>query len=274
MVEIGTSGWPWRASGIAIGTALAAEADGAHMVWFTDRPRIGVEDVDWPAVAGPLLPIVPDPGDIADPVVTAAAALLVTRRIGVGILGWSPGGDAARAARTLVTLADLAPGRAVVALAAEPSTLRAVAAAVPPVPLELAVFGESPDTAAELGWGWIAPATGADALAKAAGDAGVTATVGVHLPVAVHADVEVARRAVAAPLLASLAGTAGSGGIVVGDADALGTAIDEYAARGVTRFVLDDVLALGAPEELEAGRTAVRGAIRSARLRHRDGDAR
>ena len=43
MIEIGTSGWPWRASGIAIGTALAAEADGAHVVWFADRIPLTVD---------------------------------------------------------------------------------------------------------------------------------------------------------------------------------------------------------------------------------------
>src|SRR4051794_37256341 len=79
MIEIGTSGWPWRASGIAIGTALAAEADGAHVVWFADRIPVHIAPEVWTAVAGPLLPLVPDPGDLADPVVTASAALLVTR---------------------------------------------------------------------------------------------------------------------------------------------------------------------------------------------------
>ena len=74
MVEIGTSGWPWPVSGIAIGTALAAEADGAHVVWFADRIGLPVTGDDWAREAGPLLALVPDPGDVADPTVTAAAA--------------------------------------------------------------------------------------------------------------------------------------------------------------------------------------------------------
>src|SRR3954451_21144806 len=124
MVEIGTSGWPWRASALAIGTALAAEADGAHVVWFASRAPVG-NAAEWPAVAGPLLALVPDLDDVADPVVTAAAALLVTRRCRVGVLGWDPGPDPARAAQTLSTLADLAPGRAIVALAGDDATIRA-----------------------------------------------------------------------------------------------------------------------------------------------------
>ena len=128
----------------------------------------------------------------------------MTRHARVGILGWEPGDDAGRAARTLASLADLAPGRAVVALAGDARTLGAVAAALRPAPIELAVHGGPPEVAAELGWGWIAPAVPADELAKVAGDAGVGGPVGVHLPVVVHEDAEVARRALATPLLAPL----------------------------------------------------------------------
>jgi len=269
MVEIGTSGWPWRASGIAIGNALAAEADGAQVVWFSPRPPVGSGSVDWPSEAGPLLAIVPDPDDVADPVVTAAAALLVTRRAGVGVLGWDPGPDRARAARTLATLADLAPDRAVVALDGDADTLRAVAAAVGDAPIELAVLGGPPEAAAALGWGWVVGGLGADELAKAAGDAGVTSRLGAHLRVVVHDDGAVARRAAESPLLTTLAEQIGPDGIVVGDTAALDAAIDDYIARGVDRIVLDDVLAFGAPEELEAGRAAVRTAVRRARVRHR-----
>ena len=268
MVEIGTSGWPWRASGIAIGTALAAEADGAHVVWFADRIPMVVDATVWAGTAGPLLPLVPDPADVADPVVTASAAVLVTRTAHVGILGWVPD-EPVRAARTLATLADLAPDRVVVAVEGSPGTLRALAAATRPGPIELAAYGGTPDVPAGLGWGWIAPATAPDELAKAAGDAGVTATVGVHLPVVVHADEAVAQRAMTAPLLAALAEAVPAEGMVVGDPDRLGAAIDEYVALGVERIVIDDVLAFGAPEQLEAGRAAIRDVVRRARLRHR-----
>ena len=278
MIEIGTSGWPWRASGIAIGTALAADADGAQAVWFADRIPLDLAPEVWAATAGPLLPLVPDPGDVADPVVTASAALLVTRSARVGILGWTPGADPARAARTIASLADLAPDRGVVSLAAEPATQRAVAAALREigegeVPLELVTYGGEPGAAAELGWGWIAPATPPEELAKAAGDAGVTGTLGVHLPVVVHADAEVARRAMATPLLAALADAVPADGMVVGDPDRLGAVIDEYVDRGVERVVLDDVLAFGAPDQLEAGRAAVRDVVRRTRVRHRTDEA-
>jgi hypothetical protein len=271
MIEIGMSGWPWRASGIAIGTAIAAEHDGAHVVWFADRIPVAVDAATWATTAGPLLPLVPDPADVADPVVTASAALLVTRSTGVGILGWAPGPDAHRAARTLASLADLAPDRVVVALTGAPATVREVATALGPMPIELATYGGPPEVAAGLGWGWVAPGTPADELAKAAGDAGVAGTLGVHLPVGGHADAEVARRAMTSPLLAALAEAVPEDGMVVGDPDRLGAAIDEYVARGVDRIVLDDVLAFGAPELLAAGRAAVGDAVRRARLRHRDG---
>ena len=271
MIEIGTSGWPWRASGIAIGTALAAEADGAHVVWFADGIGLPVASDDWAAGAGPLLPIVPDPTDVADPVVTASAALLVCRHARVGILGWDPGDDPEHATRTLASLADLAPDRAVVALSGTAPGLRAVAAALRDVPIELAVVGGAADVAAALGWGWIAPATPPDELAKAAGDAGVAGTVGVHLPVLIHEDAAIARRALAAPLLAPLVDAVPPDGMVVGDPDRLAAVIDEYVERGVHRIVIDDLLAFGAPDQLEAGRAAVRSVVRSAGLRHRSG---
>jgi hypothetical protein len=93
--------------------------------------------------------------------------------------------------------------------------------------------------------------------------------LGVHLPVVVHDDAEVARRAMSTPLLATLAEAVAPDGMVVGDPDALGEVIDGYVERGVDRIVLDDLLAFGAPEQLEAGRAAVRGVVRRARLRHR-----
>jgi hypothetical protein len=269
MVEIGTSCWAWRASGIAIGTALAAEADGAHRAWFAERPPLITDAADWARIAGPLLGVVPDPSDVADPVVTASAALLVTRTIGVGIAGWHPGPDPSRAVRTLASLADLAPGRLCATLEGRVDVLRAVASAATELPLELAVSGSDPTLAAELGWSWVAPDLAPDVLAKAAGDAGVMGTVGIRLRVVVHADADVARTAAASPLLAPVTGS--GDGVVVGDAAALDAAIDRYVECGVERIVLDDLLALGAPHELEGGRAALRAVIRGARLRHRDG---
>ena len=125
----------------------------------------------------------PDPDDVADPVVTAAAALLVTRRAGVGDPRVGSGPRSGPRRPDARPLADLAPDRAVVALEGAADTLRAVAAVVGDAPIELAVLGGSPEVAAALGWGWIAPVLGADELAKAAGDAGVTARLGVHLRV-------------------------------------------------------------------------------------------
>jgi hypothetical protein len=270
MVEIGTSGWPWRASGIAIGGALAAEADGAHAVWFADGLPVGVDAHRFADGAGPLLPLIPDPTDIADPVVTAGAALLVTRRLRVGILGWSPT-DPARAARTLASLADLAPGRATVALAGTRDAARAVAQALPAgVEVDLACYGGDPAVAAELGWGWIDVARRGEDIAKAAGDAGVTGPLGVHLPVVVHADPATARRAAETPLLRDLATVVAADGLVVGDPAALGEIVDDHIAQGVTRIVLEDLLPFGAPTELEGGRAALRAVVRNARLHHRD----
>ena len=270
MVEIGTSGWPWRASGLAIGAALAAEADGAHAVWFADGLPVAIAPDTWTEGAGPLLPLVPDPADVADPVVTAVAALLVTRRTRVGILGWSPRADVARVARTIASLADLAPDRCVVAVRGAETELRAVGAALADThPIELAVYGGPPEVAAALGWGWIALAESPEGIAKAAGDAGISGPLGVHLPVVVHADAATARGAMDAPLLATIAGMVPAG-VVVGDPEVLGAAVDEYVDHGVGRIVLEDLLPFGAPTELEAGRAAIRTAVRSARLRHRE----
>ena len=88
MVEIGVTGTPFRAATIAAGAAMAAEADGAHAIWYPDAidPALAArrESVE---VAGFGL----DPTDIADPLITVSAALLVARRVRVGILGWNPG---------------------------------------------------------------------------------------------------------------------------------------------------------------------------------------
>ena len=234
MVEIGTSGWPWRASGIAIGTALAAETDGAHVVWFADRIPLPITADDWTRSAGPLLPLVPDPADVADPVVTAAAALLVTRHVRVGILGWSPGADAARAARTLASLADLAPDRAVVALAGDGPTLAAVAA-------ELGRGADRARRPRRAGRGRRRARLGLDrgrdparrARQGRRGRRGHRPARVCTSPSLVHADAEVARRALDAPLLAPLADAVPADGMVVGDPERLG-AVDRRV-RGARR---------------------------------------
>jgi|GEM_PF-5835197 Luciferase-like monooxygenase. len=270
MVEIGTSGAPFRSSAIAVGAALAAEAEGAHAIWYADGLAVDVAPEQWRAQAGALSAIAPDPTDLADPIVTAAAALLVARRLRVGVLGWNPGPDSTRAARTVATLADLAPGRAVVSCGGTSEEVVGLAGAIrPDLDLELAVYGGAPETAARLGWGWIGIAQSPIAVAKLASDAGVTGTLGVHLPVLIHADAAVAQAALDAPLLRAMGIEALTDAVVVGTHAALDTAIDRYVHAGVTRIILENLLPFGAPQELEASRVALRASMRSARLRHR-----
>ena len=270
MVEIGTSAAPFRSSSIAVGAAIAAEAEGAHAIWYSDGSAIDVAQDLWQAQAGLLASVAPDPTDLADPVVNAAAALLVARRLRVGILGWSPGPQLTRAARTVATLADLAPGRAIVACAGTSEEIVGLAAVLrPDLDLELAVYGGAAETAARLGWGWIGIAQSPIAIAKQASDAGVTGTIGVHLPVLVHADPAVARTARDAPLLQALGIEALTDAVVVGTHSTLDAAIDRCVEAGVTRIILENLLPFGAPHELEASRAALRVSIRSARLRHR-----
>lgn len=271
MVEIGTSGLPWRAAAIAIGSALAAETDGAHAVWFPAALPVDIPVDLWAAHGGALARAVPDPTDVADPVVTASAALLVLRRATIGVLGWDPGTDAARAARTVATLADLAPGRSALAVAGTaPDRVVGLAAALrADLAVDLSVHGADPMLAARLGWGWLATAAGPETLAKAASDAGVTGRLGVHLPVVVHPDATKAQRAATTGLLGTFRVEALGEAIVIGDATVLGVAIDAYVAAGVTRIALENLTPFGVPEELEASQAAIRAAVRSARLRHR-----
>ena len=256
MVEIGTSGWPWRASGIAIGTALAAEADGAHVVWFADRIPLPVSPDDWAADAGPLLPLVPDPADVADPVVTAAAALLVTRHARVGILGWAPGADPGRAARTLASLADLAPDRAVVALAGDGRD-----AAARSRPRCGRRRSSSPSTAAPAD-GRGRARLGMDRRRRRRPTSsprprvtpGSPARSACTCPVVVHADAGgrtpgARRRRCSRRSPTRCPPTAWSSAIPSGSA----RVIDEYVAHGVDRIVLDDLLAFGAPGPARGG---------------------
>lgn len=273
MIEIGTSGPPWRAAAIAIGTTLAAEADGLHAIWFAAELPVPVDAAAWSALGGPLPEVVDDPTDLADPVVTATAALLVSRRARIGILGWDPGPDADHAARTVASLADLAPGRAAVGISGTDAAVDALAARLrPELEIDLAVYGADPAPAARHGLGWICGAEHPDAFAAQARAAGVTGRLGLHLPVCVHPDSERARAATRSGLLAEFP-LADVPGAVVGDPDALGDAIDAAVAVGVSRVVIENLLPFGAPDDLEASQHAIRTAVRSARLRHRESAA-
>ena len=270
MVEIGTSGAPFRSSSLAVGAALAAEAEGAHAIWYANELAAEVPIEQWRDQAGALAAIAPDPTDLADPIVTVTAALLVARRLRAGVLGWAPGPDPTRAARTIATLADLAPGRAVVACGGTAEEIVALAGALrPDLDLELVGYGGAPTTAARLGWGWIGIAQSPMAVAKQASDAGVTGTLGVHVPVLIHSDASVARAALEAPLLQAMGIEALADAVVVGTHSVLDTAIDRYVDAGVTRIILENLLPFGAPHQLEASRAGLRTSIRSARLRHR-----
>ncbi len=272
MVEIGTAATPWRAAAVAAGAALAAEAEGAHAFWYPDLTLDGADlsESEWRAAAGALARIVPDPGDLADPIVSTVVGLMMARRMRVGVLGWNPGPDAIRAARTVATVADVAPGRAIFAFAAPDDVLAGLAKVVrDDLDVELAVYGEGPGVAGDLGWGWIGVGHDAAGLLGTARDAGVTGPIGIHLRVVAHADESVARAALGAPLLRALDLGPDRAGVVVGAPEAVDAAIDEYVAAGATRIVLDNLLPLGAPDQLEGAQVALRGSIRRARLRHR-----
>lgn len=260
-------GTPFRASTIAAGAAMAAEADGAHAIWYPDgldRSLVARQEAG-EFVAGVAL----DPTDVADPVITASIALLVARRVRVGLVGWDPGEDAGRAARAVATLADLAPGRVVLACASSDGFLTKLAETLhPDLDIELSVYGQSPSVAARLGWGWIGSGQSATALAKHAGDAGLVGALGIHLPVFVHEDAEVARRGAAGQPFrqTEVSGDA----LVVGTGADLESAIAEYVSLGTTRIVIDNALPYALPEELESSQAVIRAAIRTARLRHRE----
>ena len=261
------TGTPFRAATIAVGAAMAAEADGAHAIWYPDaleRALDGRRESDEILASVGL-----DPTDVADPLITVSAAVLVARRVRVGILGWDSGVDAARAARAVATFADLAPGRVILACAGADELLTELAETLrPDLDIELAVYGKSPSVAAHLGWGWIGSGLSAASLAKHAGDAGVPGALGIHLPVFVHEDGDVARRGSSGPLHGWPEINADA--VVVGTGADLERAISEYVEVGVTRIVIDNALPEALPEELESSQAVIRSAIRTARLRHPD----
>ena len=267
MVEIGVTGAPFRASTIAAGAAMAAEANGAHAIWYPDvgpgsAAGSGARQVPVGDGAG-------DPTDNADPLITASLALLVARRVRVGILGWDLGDDAVRAARAAATLADLAPGRVMLACTGRDSSLIALSDALrSDLDIELAAYGATPGPAAHIGWGWIGVGRSAESMAKTAGDAGVVGPIGIHFSVFVHEDRDLARRAAAGPQLGRE--LVSGDGMVIGAGPDLDAAIDEYVSVGVTRIVIDNVLLHVLPEELESSQAVIRSCIRTVRLRHRE----
>ncbi|MGZ6898475.1 MAG: hypothetical protein ACXVJX_12605 [Acidimicrobiia bacterium] len=270
MAEIGTLGTPWRASVLTVGAALAAEADGAHAFWLPSSLPTTVDPGDWATFGGVLARVAPDPDDLADPVVAATAAVLVARNLRIGVLGWEPGADGVRSARTVATLADVGPGRITLALDAQAEGLAALAEHLRPgLPIELAVSGDDPTAAARAGWAWIAEGLSAEDAAKRASDVGVTSRVGIRLTVVVHADAALARRAVGSGLLGRLGLADAPDLVTVGGVDALEAAIDDCVAVGIDRIVVDNLLAFGEPLELEGAQAATRAALRSSRLRHR-----
>lgn len=278
MIEIGTLGFPYRASAIATGFAMTADSEGVDALWYPDTPGPLLPLARWREAAGPLAEVVPDPADRADPVVAATVALLATRRARIGVLGLAVT-DPFCTARSLLTLADLAPGRVIAAVAPAPdATLDALREALAARPgadgAELVLLADTDEAArraAGLGLGWLAtgPITPADVAARARAAPGTTG--GVQLTVVAHHDDAVARKALEAPLLEELAALAGdrAGAVVCGTPADVADAVSAFADAGATRVILDNVLALGLPEELEAANRASAGAVRAAHLQLR-----
>ena len=247
---------------------MAAEADGAHAIWYPGPGPGGG--------AGTAAPQVPvgdgvglDATDTADPLITASAALLVARRVRVGILGWDFGEDPERAARAAATLADLAPGRVMLGCAGPDSSLVALAVALrADLDLELAVYGATPGPGARNGWGWIGVGCSAESIAKVAGDAGVVGPIGIYLPVFVHQDGDLASRGASGAHVEGQ--VVGGDGAVIGTGADLDAAIDAYVGAGVTRIVIENRLPYALPEALESSQAVIRASIRTARLRHRE----
>ena len=279
-------GFPYRVSAIAVGAAMSAETDGSHAVWFPDRLLAEPDRDRWHEAAGPLAAVVPDPTDLADPVVAATAALLATRRLRVGLLAIGLD-DAERTARTIATLCELAPRRVIASIdarAAVPerdASARAVslalAASATDAELILAVDdAHGIELAGALGRGWLLTRPcGPEALVAFLRAAPEVAG-GVYLPIVVHEDELLARKALDGPLLSALGAVAGGAGhdaaehIVVGTPDDALAALHALARAGVRRVVLDNLLPLGLPEEFEGAQRSVRMVLRTARLQLRD----
>jgi phthiodiolone/phenolphthiodiolone dimycocerosates ketoreductase len=117
MIEIGTMGFPYRASAIATGAAMLAEAEGVDALWYPDHLMAWHPRALWQEAGGVLAEVVPDPHAYADPFVAATVALMATRRPRVGIAVTDTyRRHPATIAQAAATLSELAPGRFVLGL--------------------------------------------------------------------------------------------------------------------------------------------------------------
>lgn len=117
MIEIGTMGFPYRASAIATGAAMLAETEGVDALWYPDHLMAWHPRALWREAGGVLAEVVPDPHAYADPFVAATVALMATRRPRVGIAVTDTyRRHPATIAQTAATLSELAPGRFVLGL--------------------------------------------------------------------------------------------------------------------------------------------------------------
>jgi phthiodiolone/phenolphthiodiolone dimycocerosates ketoreductase len=117
MIEIGTMGFPYRASAIATGAAMLAEAEGADALWYPDHLMAWHPRALWREAGGVLAEVIDDPHAYADPFVAATVALMATRRPRVGIAVTDTyRRHPATIAQAAATLAELAPGRFVLGL--------------------------------------------------------------------------------------------------------------------------------------------------------------
>jgi phthiodiolone/phenolphthiodiolone dimycocerosates ketoreductase len=117
MIEIGTMGFPYRASAIATGAAMLAEAEGADALWYPDHLMAWHPRALWREAGGVLAEVVDDPHAYSDPFVAATVSLMATRRPKVGIAVTDTyRRHPATIAQAAATLAELAPGRFVLGL--------------------------------------------------------------------------------------------------------------------------------------------------------------
>jgi alkanesulfonate monooxygenase SsuD/methylene tetrahydromethanopterin reductase-like flavin-dependent oxidoreductase (luciferase family) len=122
-VEIGLVASPHPVTRITVGAAVEAEAEGCMSLWYPDALAAADVCMPQPGSAG----LRGSAAAIADPFVTASAALLATRRCRVAVLGADITRCAPeRIATAAISMAGLAPGRVVLALAApdEPAAIR------------------------------------------------------------------------------------------------------------------------------------------------------
>ena len=112
MIEIGTMGFPYRASTIATGAAMLAEAEGADRALVPDHLIAWHRRLSRGGRGSPGRDRRRPPTAYSDPFVAATVALVATRRPRVGIAVT----DASRRhpatiAQAAATLSELAPSR-------------------------------------------------------------------------------------------------------------------------------------------------------------------